>query len=441
MKLRRNLFLIALIFALSLIVAAPKNYPVSLNLFSQNINFTISSPNLKIGNWMRDLELKLGLDLRGGTEVILQADMSSIAEADRGDALDSVREVISRRVDMYGVTEASVKTITTQNDYRLSVALPGVEDPDEVLALIGSTAKLDFRELAPTASSSATLEDFVPTDLSGSDLARANVSFNPEDGTPEVGLTFNERGAEKFSQITERNVGKPLAIFLDEVPLQAPIVQVKIDGGSAVISGDYTLEDVKNIVLQLNAGALPVSVSVIKQQNISPTLGEDSIRSSLTAGGVGLILVVLFMVLNYRFLGFVASLGLIFYGVLTLALYKLIPITLTLPGLAGFILSIGMAVDSNILIFERMKEETRKGNSFERSMELGFGKAWDAIKDANIATLITTFILYNPFDWSFLNSSGLVRGFALTLFLGIVISLFTSLFVTRTLLRAIINHK
>jgi preprotein translocase subunit SecD len=441
MKLRRNLFLIALIFALSLIVAAPKNYPVSLNLFSQNINFTISSPNLKIGNWMRDLELKLGLDLRGGTEVILQADMSNIAEADRGDALDSVREVISRRVDMYGVTEASVKTITTQNDYRLSVALPGVEDPDEVLALIGSTAKLDFRELAPTASSSATLEDFVPTDLSGSDLARANVSFNPEDGTPEVGLTFNERGAEKFSQITERNVGKPLAIFLDEVPLQAPIVQVKIDGGSAVISGDYTLEDVKNIVLQLNAGALPVSVSVIKQQNISPTLGEDSIRSSLTAGGVGLILVVLFMVLNYRFLGFVASLGLIFYGVLTLALYKLIPITLTLPGLAGFILSIGMAVDSNILIFERMKEETRKGNSFEHSMELGFGKAWDAIKDANIATLITTFILYNPFDWSFLNSSGLVRGFALTLFLGIVISLFTSLFVTRTLLRAIINHK
>lgn len=390
---------------------------------------------------MRDLELKLGLDLRGGTEVILQADMSSIAEADRGDALDSVREVISRRVDMYGVTEASVKTITTQNDYRLSVALPGVEDPDEVLALIGSTAKLDFRELAPTASNSATLEDFVPTDLSGSDLARANVSFNPEDGTPEVGLTFNERGAEKFSQITERNVGKPLAIFLDEVPLQAPIVQVKIDGGSAVISGDYTLEDVKNIVLQLNAGALPVSVSVIKQQNISPTLGEDSIRSSLTAGGVGLILVVLFMVLNYRFLGFVASLGLIFYGVLTLALYKLIPITLTLPGLAGFILSIGMAVDSNILIFERMKEETRKGNSFEHSMELGFGKAWDAIKDANIATLITTFILYNPFDWSFLNSSGLVRGFALTLFLGIVISLFTSLFVTRTLLRAIINHK
>ncbi|TXH01686.1 MAG: protein translocase subunit SecD [Candidatus Moraniibacteriota bacterium] len=441
MKLKRNLFLISLIFAISLVLAAPKNYPVNFTIFNHNISFNISSPNLKIGNWTRDLDLKLGLDLRGGTEVTLQADMSNIAEADRTDALDSVREVVARRVDMYGVAEATVKTITSGGSYRLSVAMPGIDNPDEALALIGSTAKLDFRELPKDATDSATYADFVSTDLTGSDLKRATVSFNPETGDPEVSLQFSEEGGKKFETLTEKNVGKPIGIFMDDLPLSAPIVQTKITGGTAVINGTFTLEEVKNIVLTLNAGALPVSVSVLKQQNIAPSLGEGSVKASLTAGGVGLFLVALFMILNYGSLGFVASLGLIFYGILTLALYKLIPITLTLPGLAGFILSIGMAVDSNILIFERMKEETRKGGSFASSMELGFGKAWDAIKDANTATLMATFILYNPFDWSFLNSSGMVRGFALTLFLGILVSLFTGLFVTRNLLRAFIKGK
>lgn len=441
MKLKRNLFLISLIFAISLVLAAPKNYPLSFNLFNQSFNFTISAPTLKIGNWSRDLELKLGLDLRGGTEVTLQADMGSIAEADRKDALDSVREVIARRVDMYGVAEATVKTITSGGNYRLSVAMPGIDNPDEALALIGSTAKLDFRELPHDATESATYADFVSTSLTGSDLKRATVSFNPETGNPEVSLQFSEEGGKKFEALTETNIGKPIGIFMDDLPLSAPIVQTKITGGTAVINGAFTLEEVKNIVLTLNAGALPVSVTVLKQQNIAPSLGEGSVKASLIAGGVGLFLVALFMILNYGALGFVASLGLIFYGILTLALYKLIPVTLTLPGLAGFILSIGMAVDSNILIFERMKEETRKGGSFKSSMELGFGKAWDAIKDANTATLMATFILYNPFDWSFLNSSGMVRGFALTLFLGILVSLFTGLFVTRNLLRAFIKGK
>lgn len=439
MKQGRNLLLLSLLFALALVFSAPKNYPLSLNLFGKTYNATLSSPTLKLGSWERDLNIKLGLDLQGGTEVILQADMAPIPESDRTSALDSVREVIARRVDLYGVTEASVKTITSGGEYRLSVALPGVDNPDEALSLIGSTAKLDFRELPPSASDSATYADFTPTDLTGSDLKRATVSFNPETGNPEVGLTFNDAGGEKFATLTERNIGKPIAIFLDEYPLSAPIVQSKIEGGTAVINGTFTLEEVQNLVLTLNAGALPVSVNIIKQQNISPTLGEGSVRASLTAGGIGLALVALFMILNYGSLGFVASLGLVYYGVLTLALYKLIPITLTLPGLAGFILSIGMAVDSNILIFERMKEERRKGNDFKTSLELGFGKAWDAIKDANIATLMTTFILYNPLEWSFLNSSGMVRGFALTLFLGIATSLFTGLFVTRNLLRTFIK--
>lgn len=441
MKLKRNLFIISLIFALSLILSAPKNYPVNLNLAGRSLSFTISSPTLTLGSWSRDLDLKLGLDLRGGTEVTLQADMESIAEADRKGALDSVREVIARRVDLYGVTEASVKTLISGQNYRLAVALPGVDNPDEALALIGSTAKLDFRELPPTATASATYADFVPSNLSGSDLKRATVDFDPTTSAPIVALQFSEEGKAKFSALTTQNIGRPIAIFLDEYPLMSPTVNQPITDGNAVIQGDFTLEEVQNLVLTLNAGALPVPVSIIKQQNISPTLGEDSVKSSLTAGGVGLVLVAIFMILNYGSLGFVASLGLIFYGFLNLALYKLIPITLTLPGLAGFILSIGMAVDSNILIFERMKEELRKGNSFGSSLEQGFGKAWDAIKDANIATIMTTFILYNPFDWPFLSSSGMVRGFALTLFLGIATSLFTGLFVTRNLLRSTMSHK
>lgn len=439
MKLRRNLFIITLIFALSLIIDAPKNYPVDLQLFGKHLSFVISSPTIKIGSFVRDLSIKQGLDLQGGTEVTLEADMSGINETDRTDAIDSVREVIARRVDLYGVAESSVKTVVSGGSYRLSVALPGVDKPDEVLGLIGSTAKLDFRELPSTASSSATYADFVPTGLTGADLKRADVSFNQQSGNPEVGLNFTQEGATKFADLTGRNIGRPIAIFLDEYPLSAPVVQTKIEGGTAVISGTFTLDEVKNMVLTLNAGALPVPVKVIRQQNVSPTLGADSVSRSLSAGAVGLGLVVLFMILNYGWLGVVASLGLLIYGLLTLAIYKLIPVTLSLPGLAGFILSIGMAVDSNILIFERMKEEKRKGHDFSSSMELGFGKAWDSIKDANVATLMTTFILYNPFEWSLLNSSGLVRGFALTLFLGIVTSLFTGIFVTRNLLRAFVK--
>ena len=427
MKLKRNLFLIALIFAVSLVLAAPKNYPISATLFGKTFNATISSPTLTIGSWTRDLELKLGLDLRGGTEVTLEADMANIAEVDRKDALDSVREVIARRVDMYGVAEATVKTITSGGNYRLSVAMPGIDNPDEALALIGSTAKLDFRELPKDATDSATYADFVTTDLSGSDLKRATVSFNPETGDPEVSLQFSEEGGKKFESLTEKNVGKPIGIFMDDMPLSAPIVQTKIVGGTAVINGTFTLEEVQNIVLTLNAGALPVSVKILKQQNVAPSLGEGSVRASLTAGGVGLALVALFMILNYGALGFVASIGLIFYGILTLALYKLIPITLTLPGLAGFILSIGMAVDSNILIFERMREAFRSGETTDKAIKIGFEKSWTAIWDSHITSLTSAVILY-------IFGISMIKGFGFMLGLGIVLSLFTAMWVSRVLI-------
>jgi len=436
MKLRRNIFFIVLLTAISLIIDAPKNYPINFAIFGQDISFKISSPGISLGNFERSLNIKQGLDLQGGTEVTLEADMSNLAEEDRLDALDSAKEIITRRVDLYGVAEPSVKTVISQDSYRILVALPGVEDPAEALELIGQTASLDFREL-PEATDSATYADFKITELTGKDLQKATVGFSTQNGSPEINLQFTPEGGKKFADITARNINKPLAIFLDEFPLTTPIVQQQISDGQAVISGEYTVDEAKNLVITLNAGALPVPIEIIRQQNIAPTLGAQSVASSIQAGAVGLLLVALFMILNYGWLGFIAVIGLIIYGLLTLAIYKLIPITITLPGLAGFILSIGMAVDSNILVFERMKEEIRKGNDWHRSMELGFGRAWDSIKDANIATLITTFVLFNPFDWNFLNSSGLVRGFALTLFLGIVIALFTGMFVTRNLLRAL----
>jgi len=426
----RNIFFILIITFTSLIIALPKDFSVG--------NYTISSPEIHV-TWPftfdRDLNLKLGLDLQGGTEVTLNADMNDIEESDREDAIDSAREVIARRVDMYGVSEPLIKTIISGNDYRISVALPGVESPEEALALIGQTARLEFRELPESATDSATYGDFIPTELSGSDLKKSDIQFDPQTGQPAVGLQFTKEGGDKFAEITARNIDQPLAIFLDGFPISTPIVQQEITGGQAVINGEFTLDEAKNIAITLNAGALPVPINIIKQQNIDPSLGSDSINKSLVAGTIGLASVALFMILLYGSLGFVAVLGLIIYGFITLALYKLIPVTITLPGLAGFILSIGMAVDANILIFERTKEELRKGHSQRDALELGFGRAWDSIKDANIATLITTFILFNPLDWNFLNTSGLIRGFALTLFLGVVISLFTGVFVTRNLLR------
>jgi len=426
MHLRRNLTIIAIITTISLLLNLPPNP-------------WINPSTLHFGKWERDLTIKQGLDLRGGIEVTLQADMSQLDPADRSDALDSAREVIARRVDLYGVSESTIKT-SISNDYRILVALPGVNNPEEALALIGTTARLDFREYTGTASATTTL-DLTPTGLTGTDLKKAVVGFDQNNGKPQVNLEFTPGGAKKFGEITSRNVGKPVWILLDDVVLTDPVVSTPILDGSAVITGDYTLDQAKNLVITLNAGALPVPISVIKQQNVAPSLGEGSVKASLQAGGVGLALVVLFMILNYGSLGVVAVVGLLIYGLLTLTLYKLIPVTITLPGLAGFILSIGMAVDSNILVFERMKEEMRKGHDRISSMELGFGQAWDSIKDANVATLITTFILFNPLDWSFLNSSGMVRGFALTLFLGIVVSLFTGLFVTRTLLRTFIRKQ
>ena len=398
-------------------------------------------------------EIKKGLDLQGGTHLVLETDMSLIEKQDQIAALESAKEIISKRVDLYGVSEAIVKTSITKDSYRIIVELPGVKNVGEAIDLIGQTAQLDFREDTSKdsdqvnyASPSALTRifSFKSTGLTGKDLKKSLVSFSNTQGAsnkPVVNLEFTKQGLKKFADITTRNINKPIAIFLDNQLLTAPIVSEAILNGRAVISGNFTPEIASQLSIQLNAGALPVPIKIIEQKNISATLGQDSINKSITAGIIGLGLVMIFMVLLYGLNGLLANIALFIYGLITLTIYKLIPVTLTLPGIAGFILSVGMAVDSNILIFERLKEELRNNRPFPIALELSFGRAWDSIKDANIATIITSLVLINPFNFGFLNTSGMVRGFAITLLIGVIISLFTGIIVTRTFMRSFLKFK
>lgn len=446
---KRRFFLILVLTAASIMAALPKNYPVKIDLGSIHWAGTISRWEIdwRIGKFgfRRDLEIKKGLDLQGGTQLVLKAEVENIPEADRISAMDSARAVISRRVDLYGIGESVVQTSKSGDQYRMIVELPGVTDSKAALQLVGQTAEMEFKESDPdkppsaaTDSAGAFAQDLmamIGTGLTGKDLQRAQVEFDQQSGQPVVGLVFTPEGKEKFAQVTKRNIGKRVGIFLDQQPLTVPVVQTPIMDGRAIISGGFTTQEAKQLVVNLNAGALPVGLTPVAQTQVGATLGEESVKASVRAGLVGLLAVAVFMVLVYRKLGLIADAALFIYGLVTLAIYKLMPITLSLPGIAGFLLSIGMATDANILIFERTKEELRRGLKLRPAVEAGFGRAWDSIKDANVATLLTAFILYNPFEWKFLNTSGLVRGFALTLTIGILISLFTGIVVSRTLIR------
>jgi preprotein translocase subunit SecD len=405
-------------------------------------------PKLHIGSFKKEFTTKLGLDLSGGTHLVLDANMKDIQSADRSSALESAKQVIERRINFFGVTEPVVQTATSPNSYRIIVELPGISDVNQAIALIGQTAQLEFREFTDTnasISATTTYADLLamtkPVGVTGKDLTRAQVTFDTTTGAPQVAISFNSDGAKKFADVTRRLVGKPLAIFLDNMPLTSPIVKQEIADGQAVINGQFTQDEAKALALQLNAGALPVPVTVVQKETVGATLGASSVAKSTTAGVVGLSIVALFMIAQYGWLGLFADMALVVYGLLTFAIFRWIPITLTLPGIAGFILSMGMAVDSNILIFERFKEEKRAGRPWRAAMELGFGKAWDSIRDANFTTLITCTILYNPGNWLFLPSSGMVRGFAVTLFIGVLASLFTGIVVTRTFIRVMYKEK
>lgn len=268
------------------------------------------------------------------------------------------------------------------------------------------------------------------TKLSGKNLKRATVEFNPNDGSPEVGLEFDDEGAKLFEQITEANIGKPVAIFLDNYPISTPKVNEKISGGKAVINGKFTIQEAKDLSQSLNAGALPVPIELINQQTIGASLGKESVAKSLQAGLFGLLLVVIFMIVMYRLPGVLASASLIVYGLIVLAIFKLWPVTLTLSGIAGFIMSIGIAVDANVLIFERFKEELRNGKALSQALEDGFGRAWTSVRDSNFTTIITCLVLI-------IFSTSVIKGFAITLLLGVLVSLFTAVVVTRNFLKLI----
>ena len=404
---------------------------IDQKLSFENLDFKIGPINFR-----RPLEIKKGLDLQGGTHLVFTADMNGVEEANREEALLAAQRNIEKRVNFFGVSEATVQTARTDKDYRLVVELPGVKDANQAIDLIGKTAQLEFWEENPDQEAASKSGEFLlKTNLTGKDLKKASVQFDPNTGSPVVGLEFNAEGAKKFGEITTKNTGRIVAIFLDETPISTPKVEEPITTGQAVIKGGFTRQEAQKLSVQLNAGALPVPIKLIEQRNVGATLGEESVQKSIRAGIIGLALVMAFMWAYYGKLGGLADLALISYALITVAIYKLVGVTLTLPGVAGFLLSVGMAVDSNILIFERMKEEIRTGKALSMAMELGFGRAWDSIRDANICTLITAFILFNPFNWNFLNASGMVRGFALTLALGIAVSLFTGIVVTRNLVR------
>lgn len=510
-----------------------------------------AGPNFRLGGWFREIKVHLGLDLKGGSRLVYDADVNKIPESDRGAALDGVRDVIERRVNAFGVTEPLVQTSRTGGRSRIIVELAGILDVNEAIRRIGETPLLQFKEqgsppaltpdqlaaaesfnasqkkkaeealrkvIAAGADFAALAKEFsedtskeaggdlgylrretlvveyadvifdqlkvgeisssivespfgyhiiqktdqreveengakvtevrsshilfrsqtthpedsgltwVDTGLTGQQLKQAAVTFDPNTGEPNVLLTFNDDGKQLFGEITKRNLQKPVGIFLDGSPISEPIVQTEITTGDAVIEGNFTLPEAKQLAQRLNAGALPVPITLVNQQTVGPTLGRLSIEKSIFAGLVGLAAVVLFMIAIYRLLGVIAVVSLFSYTALTLAIFKLWPVTLTLAGVAGFILSIGMAVDANILIFERIREELRAGRPLPDAIEEGFRRAWLSIRDSNVSSLITTLIL----AWF---GTSIIKGFAITLAIGILVSMFTAITIARTLLR------
>lgn len=438
-----KLLFIALLTIGTIVINLP-NVHLNFNTGPVSVDRQISHPviNWTIGKTLiqRSLDPKLGLDLAGGSHIVLQADFSKIDPKDRADALESAKVVIDHRINALGVSEPLIQTSKVGENYRILVDLPGVSDVSQAIKLIGTTAQLDFRTLKEGLSQDATIsangEDLVSTGLTGANLKKATAapSTGSATGGYEVRLVFTDEGAKKFEELTAKNIGKPIAIFLDQEFVSAPTVQGKITGGNAVISGDFTAESAKELAIQLNAGALPAPISVVEQKNIGPMLGSNSINKSQIAGIVGLSSVAVFMIAIYGIAGFLAVVALIVYTLLVFAIFKLIPVTLTLAGIAGFILSIGMAVDANILIFERIKEEKRWGRDPQTALSLGFKRAWTSIRDSNVSSLITASILFEF-------GTGLVRGFALTLGIGILISMFSAITVTRTFMKFLYARK
>jgi preprotein translocase subunit SecD len=418
----------------------------------------ITLPNPFTGDTLftRDIEIKLGLDLRGGLQTLMEADLpenSSVASND----LETTRQILEKRANALGVSEVVMQTA---GERRIVAEFPGVSNPEEVVASLQQTGLLEFVDTGDVIPEEGSLiqTDFatgsepvatpVPaadgtqpnpvyhTIMTGKELV--NVGISPTGvGQYSIDFTLTSEGATIFGNHTAANVGKILAITLDKRVISAPRINGPIPGGQGQITGSFTPDSANALAIQLRYGSLPVPVKVVESRTVGATLGEESVRKSLLAGYIGLGVVILFMLLYYRLPGFIANLALIGYALLSFAIFKLLGVVLTLPGIAGFILSIGMAVDANILIFERLKEELRSGRNLRQAIDLGWSRAWPSIRDSNISTLITCIILFffgNTFGAS------MVRGFSINLALGVLVSLFTAIIVTRTFLHAVLDN-
>ena len=382
----------------------------------------ISWPSTQYINWMhRDVSLRQGLDLKGGIHLVYEADTSKVPSDQVANDMSGVRDIIESRVNALGATEPDIRLSSLGDKPSIIVDLPGYNDINQAKGIIGSTAQLLFKDT--TGATVLEGKDLQPGDAVAAPAQSSTGTTSGNDW--EVDITLTSDGATKFAQATAANVGKQIGIYLDDQLISAPTVQSAITGGKATISGSFTAQTAKDFALKLNYGALPVPISLVQEQSVGASLGSDAVNQSLIAGLIGISLMFLFIIGYYRWCGVIAVLSLMVYALLNIAVYKLAPITMTLAGIAGFIISMGIAVDTNILTFERLKEELRMKKAMPIAIQEAFRRAWTSIRDSHIAGLISATLI-------FLFASGSVRGFALVLIIGTLLSLFSAITVTRT---------
>ena len=398
------------------------------------------------GALKKKIELKRGLDLAGGSHLVYRLDLSKVEDKDSAGAIRGVIQTIDRRINALGIAEPIIQEGKIGTTKTVIVELPGISNTKEAIDLIGKTAQLEFFEQSddPVKLKDSKIEGYVPTGLTGKNLKKADTDIQNAQqagngrnsmvsGEPVVTLQFDSDGTKQFADLTKKNLNKPLAIVIDGSMISAPTVQSEIDQGSAIISGGFDVRSAKELAIALNSGAIPVPISLIEQRTIGATLGTRSIEKSVLAGIIGIGLVMIFMIAYYGIKGIIASIALILYTIIVIAIFKFIPVTITLAGIAGLILSIGAAVDANILIFERTKEELRFGKGIQTSLDDGFLRAWSSIRDSNISTIITALILL----WF---GSGIVKGFSVTLLIGIVVSMFSAITISQILLKLLLRN-
>ncbi|OGI60418.1 protein-export membrane protein SecD [Candidatus Nomurabacteria bacterium RIFCSPHIGHO2_01_FULL_37_25] len=396
--------------------------------------------------FFKKFPFRLGLDLSGGSHLVYKADVSAVPSSEVENSMDALRDVIERRINIFGVSEPIVQAqhggFISGSSEQLIVDLPGVTDVKKAVEMIGQTPVLEFKTQAPDgAPQNATVDkdgkvtldlnsQFVATELTGRYLKKATLEFDQNTREPRVSLQFDDTGTKLFAKITKENVGKMVAIYLDGSPVSTPVVNEEIPNGQAVISGNFTPQEAKLLVGRLNSGALPVPITLLSTQSIGAILGESAVNAGVKAAIVGFLLVALFLILWYRLPGIIAIVSLSIFVIIMLALFKLIPVTLTAAGIAGFIIAIGIAVDANVLIFERIKEEMNSSKTVNDAVLAGFSRAWFSIRDSNTSTIITSIILYTF-------GTSLIKGFALTLGMGVLISMFSAITVSRIFLSII----